>query len=117
MKYSKITGTFLDFQNGQRLDTGISFSSQKIDFKQKVLIIKTYESKKVIETHLILKGPRFLEFTSRLDDPGIPVVTGEFFSSDYEDCILKSGPPDKNIDINGVVTKIDRKHATSTFFQ
>jgi hypothetical protein len=113
IKYSKITGTFLNFQNGQRIDTGISFSSQKLDSEQKVLIIKTYQNNKVIETHLILKGPKFLEFTSRSDDPRIPVITGEFFSSDFEDCILKSALPDKSIDIYGVVTKIDLNRAVS----
>ncbi|MCB0369939.1 MAG: hypothetical protein KDD45_11015, partial [Bdellovibrionales bacterium] len=114
VKYSKISGTFLNFQNGQRISTGISYSSQELHSAQKELVIKTYENNKVIETHLLLKGPKSLEFTSRSDDPRIPVITGEFFSSDYEDCILKSSLPDKKIDISGVVTKIDLKHGLST---
>lgn len=114
IKYSKISGTFLNFQNGQRINTGISYSSQQFDSDHKELVIKTYENNKIIETHLILKEPKFLEFTSRSDDPRIPVITGEFFSPDYEDCILKSALPDKKIDINGVVTKLDSKRAIST---
>jgi hypothetical protein len=114
MKYSKISGTFLNFQNGQRINTGISYSSQEFRSDQKELIIKTYENSKVIETHLILKGPKYLEFISRTDDPRIPAITGEFFNSEYEECILKSALPDKKIDIDGVVTKVDLKHALST---
>jgi hypothetical protein len=114
MKYSKISGTFLNFQTGQRVNTGISHSSQEFRQAQKELVIKTYENNKTIETHLLLKGPRLLEFISQSDDPRVPVITGEFFSSDYEECILKSSLPDKNISISGAVTKIDMKHALST---
>ena len=114
VKYSKISGTFLNFQNGQRISTGTSYSSQVFNLDQKELVIKTYVNNKVIETHLILEGPSFLNFTSRSDDPRIPVITGEFLNSDYEDCILKSYLSDKKIDISGVVTKIDAKHAIST---
>lgn len=66
MKYSKISGTFLNFQNRQRINTGIFFSSQEFNSDQKELIIKTYENSKVIETHLLLKGPKYLEFTTSL---------------------------------------------------
>lgn len=114
VRYSKISGTFLNFQNGQRISTGISYSSQELRSDQKELVIKTYENNKVIETHLLLKGPKSLEFIGQSDDPRIPVITGEFFSSDYEDCILKSSLPEKNIAISGVITKIDLKHALST---
>lgn len=114
VKYSKISGTFLNFQNGKRISTGISYSSQEFRSTQKELVIKTYENNKVIETHLLLKGPKSLEFTSQSDDSRIPVITGEFFNSDYEECILKSSLPDKKVDISGVVTKIDLNHALST---
>jgi hypothetical protein len=114
IKYSKISGTFLNFKNGQRVSTGISYSSQEFRPAQNELVIKTYENNKVIETHLRLKGPKSLEFTSQSDDPRIPVIAGEFFSSDYDECILKSSLPDKKIDIGGVVTKIDLNHALST---
>jgi hypothetical protein len=114
VKYSKISGTFLNFQNGQRISTGISYSSQEVRSAQKELVIKTYENNKVIETHLLLKGPKSLEFISQTDDPRIPVITGEFFNSDYEECILKSSLPDKQIDISGIVTKLDMKYALST---
>ena len=105
MKYSKISGTFLNFQNGQRIDTGTSYSSQYFDSDKKELVIKTYEHSKFIETHLMLKEPKWLEFTSRSDDPRIPVIIGEFFNTDYEDCILSSSLTDKNVDISGVVTR------------
>ncbi|MFL5815649.1 MAG: hypothetical protein ACJ763_18915 [Bdellovibrionia bacterium] len=114
VKYSKISGIFLNFQNGQRISTGISYSSQEFRSAQKELVIQTYENNTVIETHLLLKGPKSLEFISRSNDPRIPVITGEFFNSDYEECILKSSLPDKNISISGIVTKIDLKHALST---
>lgn len=114
MKYSKISGTFLNFQTGQRIDTGVTYSSQELRSAQHDIVIKTYENNKIIETHLRLKGPKYLEFDSQSDDPRIPVITGEFLNSDYEECILKSTLPDKTIDIDGVFTKLDLKHALCT---
>lgn len=114
MKYSKISGTYLNFLTGQRISTGVSYSSQEYRQAQHEVVITTYENSKVIETRLILSGPDYLEFSSQSDDARIPIITGRFFNSEFEDCILKSSLPEKKIEISGVVTKIDLNHALST---
>lgn len=114
MRYSKISGTFLNFATGQHLETGVSYSSQKLLPDQHELLTMTYESDRVIETRFILKAPEYLEFSSVSDDARIPVITGRFLNTDYEECVLKASLTDKKVDINGVVTKLDVKHGLST---
>ncbi len=114
MKYSKITGTLLNFQNGQRMDTGVAYSSQETNSEKHQIVIRTYENKKIIETVLTLEGPDFLSFRSHSDDVRIPMITGRFWSSDYEDSVLSATLTDQKISISGVITKLDPLHALST---
>lgn len=114
MKYSKVTGTYLNFETGQRISTGNSYASQEFVNENKELRIQTFENGKTIRTALHLKAPKYLEFTSSSDDERIPVITGHFFSDDYEECVLSSSLSEQKIAIAGVVTKIDAKHALST---
>ncbi len=58
----------------------------------------------VIKTVLTLKGPEFLEYKSKSDDPRLPVSAGRFLNT----------LPDKKLNVSGVVTKLDQRHALST---
>ncbi len=114
MKYSKITGTLLKFDASQRFNTGISYSSQETKAEDHKIILITFENHKKIETVMKLDGTNFLDFTTHSDDPRIPMISGHFFNSEYEDCVLTATLPDQKIKVNGVVTKIDKTHAFST---
>lgn len=114
MKYTKIKGTYLNFQTGKKMETGILYSKQEQQLTGHRIIIHTYENGRVIETILTLQGPDFLDFESQSDDPRIPVITGRFLNTEYEESLLRSSLPDKKIDIHGVVTKLDDLHALST---
>ena len=114
MKYTKITGTFLKFDGGQRIQTGTQYASQELKQADNKLIIRTFETTRVIETELMLAGPLSLDFSSKSDDPKIPLITGRFFDTNYEECVLNSKLPNQNISINGVVSKLDKDNALST---
>ena len=104
----------LNFESGKQFDTGVSYSSQETDLAQHKLTIRTYENKKVIKTVLTLEGTGYLKFRSQSDDPRIPVITGQYWSNDYEDCVLSTSLTDKNVKIDGVVSKLDSTTAIST---
>jgi hypothetical protein len=113
MKFTKIVGTYLNYQTGKRLETGVQYSSQEINFLNHQVFIHTYENGKIISTVLTLEGDNFLDFKSKSDDPRIPTITGRFLNSDYEESLLNCVLTDKNISISGVVTKTDAAHALS----
>jgi len=114
MKYTKISGVFLKFESGERLETRISYASQEMRLEQHEIIVRTFGNGKIIETHFALQGPKFLDFIAKSDDPKIPDMAGHFFNSDYEECILNARLPDQKVDVVGVVTKLDQSHAIST---
>ena len=113
MKFTKISGTFIKFDDGQSLNTGVAYASQELRIGQHEIIVKTFGHGKPIETRFSLQGPAFLDFVASSDDPKIPTMTGHFFSSDYEECIMSAILP-QNLTVNGVVTKVDQSHAIST---
>lgn len=113
MKYAKIVGTFLNFQNGDRLGTGIQYSRQETKMTERQILIQTYENDRIINTIFALEGADLLDFTSKSDDPRIPVIKGRFLNSDYEESLINCSLKDKGIDISGVVTKLDQTHALS----
>ena len=114
MKYSKITGTLLKFEASQRLNTGLAYSSQETRAEDHKIIMITFENHKKIETVMKLEGTNFLDFTTHSDDPRIPMISGHFFNSDYEDCVLTATLPDQKLKVIGVVTKLDKTHGLST---
>ena len=114
MRYTKITGTFLKFDSGQRLDTGVSYASQELRINQHELFVRTYGNGKQLETRFELQEPVYLNFVAKTDDATIPDMTGHFFNSDYEDCILSAELPNQKVSVSGVVTKLDQSHALST---
>jgi hypothetical protein len=114
MRYTKITGTFLKFESGKRLDTGVSYASQELRLVQHEFIVHTFANGKQIKTQFLLQGPHFLDFVAKTDDPSIPDMSGHFLNSDYEECILNATLPDQNVTVSGVVTKLDQLHALST---
>jgi hypothetical protein len=114
MKYSKIVGLFLNYETGKRIETGIQYSSQETNTADHQIVIRTYENGKVIITVLTLGGADFLDFKSQSDDRRIPKMTGRFLNSEYEESLITCVLTDKNINIAGVVTKLDAAHALST---
>ena len=114
MKYSQITGTMLNFKTGERHETGTSFSSHEENTEKHIIIIRTFDNRRISETTLLLEAPDFLAFHSRSADPRMPVMTGRFWNSDHEECVLKATLSDQNIKIDGVVTKLDQTSALST---
>ena len=114
MRFTKITGTFIKFDGPQRVDTGVAYASQEFKLDQHEIIIKTFGHEKPIETRFILQAPDFLDFEANSDDPKIPVMTGRFFNSDYDECVVSASLPAQQLDINGVVTKLDQTYALST---
>jgi hypothetical protein len=113
VRYAKITGTFLNFQSGQRIPTGIQYSSQELKSGEHDVVIRTYENGKIIETHAALVAPDFLSFSSKSDDPRIPVITGRFLNLDYEESILNASLPDQKFNIAGAVTKLSDSSSIS----
>lgn len=114
MRYTKIVGTFLKFENGQRLDAGIAYASQELKLDQNEIIVRTFGHGKPIETHFRLQGPKFLDFVATSDDPAIPEMTGHFLNSDYDECIVSASMPSQGVNVSGVVTKLDQANALST---
>ncbi len=112
MKYTKISGTFLKFDSGQRIETGVSYASQ--DIRPPEIIAHTFANGKFLETVFELEGPGLLDFVARTNDSKTPDMIGHFFSSDYEDCVLSALIPEQKISVTGVVTKLDPTHALCT---
>jgi hypothetical protein len=114
LRFTKISGTFLKFDDGKRLDTGAAYASQDLRLDEHEIVVKTFGHGKQIETRFVLQGPGFLDFVATSDDSKIPVMTGHFFNSDYDECVVTAVLPDQKLSVSGVLTKLDQVHALST---
>lgn len=114
MRYSKITGTFLKFGTGERLETGVSYAIQELHLDQNKIVAVTFTNGKRLETQFSLSGPGALTFTATSDDPSIPEMRGQFLNGDYDECILSASFPAQKLRVEGVVTKLDSIHALGT---
>jgi len=114
LRYTKISGTFVKFDGGQRVEIPIAFSSQDLRFERHEIVVRTFGHGKPIETTFRLQAPEFLDFVASSDDSKIPEMSGHFFNVDYEECVFSASLPEQKVYVSGILTKLDPSHAIST---
>ena len=113
VRFTKISGTILNFKDGQRIPTGTHYASAETDVAKKMILIRTHALGKIIESKLQLQGSDDLDFSILSDDSSIPIITGRFLNSDYEEGISAASMPGKNINVVGSLTKLNDLSAVS----
>ena len=106
-RYMKITGHFTNYQNGQRVPTGVGYCIQQQDLLNKRILIQAYNQGQINEVQFQLEDPELLRFKTVSTDPNQSSMTGKFLNSKYLEYVTQAVIPDQEILIQSAFTLIN----------